>query len=106
MEISDAKDVPVIRRRVLAEGDVQGVFYRDTCRDQAVRHGVRGWVRNLPDGSTVEAVFEGEPDAVARLVEWAGEGSPAAFVDELRVFEEEPRGAEGFTVRPTPPRPS
>ncbi|NNG84837.1 acylphosphatase [Streptomyces sp. NHF165] len=85
----------------MASGDVQGVYYRDTCRSTAVRHGVRGWVRNLPDGS-VEALFEGEPEAVERLVEWAHEGSPAAFVDDVQIFEQEPGGLEGFEVRPTP----
>lgn len=47
----------MIRRRVVARGDVQGVFYRDTCRQEAERHGVSGWVRNNDDGS-VEEVFE------------------------------------------------
>ncbi|MFD0743423.1 acylphosphatase [Phytohabitans flavus] len=47
----------MIRRRVLVSGDVQGVFFRDTCRRVAGQQGVAGWVRNLPDGR-VEAVFE------------------------------------------------
>ena len=63
----------MIRRRVLVSGLVQGVFFRDTCRRTAVAAGVRGWVRNLADGR-VEAVFEGEAEAVQRLVEWAHEG--------------------------------
>lgn len=88
-------------KRVIATGEVQGVFFRDTCRTTAAEEGVCGWVRNLPDRS-VEAVFEGEPTAVDRLVEWARQGPPAALVDRLEVYEEEPRGLTGFEVRSTP----
>ncbi len=56
-----------VRRRVVVHGDVQGVFFRDSTRGEAERRGVAGWVTNRSDGA-VEAVFEGEPDAVERLV--------------------------------------
>ena len=56
-----------IRRRVKAHGRVQGVFFRDSTREEAQTRGVAGWVRNCEDG-TVEAVFEGEPDDVEALV--------------------------------------
>ena len=49
-------------------GRVQGVFFRETTRRTAEQHGVAGWVRNNADG-TVEAVFEGDDEAVERLVE-------------------------------------
>lgn len=88
-------------KRVIVSGDVQGVFFRDTCRATATEHGVRGWVRNLPDRS-VEAVFEGDPDAVQRLVAWAHEGPPAASVEQVRVADAEPEELHGFEVRPTP----
>ncbi len=91
----------MIRKRVIVSGDVQGVFFRDTCRTVAQQHGVAGWVRNLPDG-TVEAVFEGEEDAVERLVSWAHEGPPAATVDRVLVYDEPPEGLNGFEIRPTP----
>jgi acylphosphatase len=91
----------VIRRRVIASGDVQGVYYRDTCRRVATEHGVAGWVRNLPDGS-VEAAFEGPPEAVARMVEWAGHGPPTAFVDAIDTYDEEPENLTDFRIRPTP----
>lgn len=89
------------RTRVLVSGRVQGVYYRDTCRREALRHGVAGWVRNLPDGR-VEAVFEGEPTAVATMVDWARGGPPRAEVTGTEVLEEEPEGLAGFQVRPTP----
>ncbi|MEU7315422.1 acylphosphatase [Streptomyces sp. NPDC007083] len=91
-------------RRVVVTGQVQGVFFRDTCRRTAAAQGVRGWVRNLPDGG-VEAVFEGAPEDVDALVEWAREGPPAAFVDDVWITEQEPQGHTAFQVRTTAPAP-
>jgi acylphosphatase len=87
----------VIRSRVVVTGRVQGVFFRDTCRREAVQRGVAGWVRNRPDG-TVEAVFEGPPAEVAAMVEWAAEGTPQSAVDDVRANAEPPEGLEGFAV--------
>ena len=88
----------VIRRRVVAHGRVQGVFFRDTCRRQALVYSVSGWVTNREDGA-VEAVFEGEPYAVQAMVDWARRGSAHATVIKLEVVEEEPCGELGFSVR-------
>jgi acylphosphatase len=88
----------VIRRRVLVSGDVQGVFFRDTCRREATRAGVAGWVRNLDDG-TVEAVFEGEPDAVQQVVAWAHRGPIRATVTGVEVSDESAEGLAGFEIR-------
>lgn len=87
----------MIRRRVRVTGRVQGVFYRDSCRRQARRLGVAGWVSNRPDGS-VEAVFEGETDVVEQLIAWARRGSPQSRVDDVEVSEEDPEGESGFRV--------
>jgi acylphosphatase len=87
----------VIRRRVVVRGQVQGVFFRDTCRREARSRQVTGWVRNNDDG-TVEAVFEGDPDAVTRLVDWAHRGPSGALVRSVQVTEEEPEGLSGFRV--------
>jgi acylphosphatase len=87
----------VIRRRVIVHGRVQGVFFRDTARRMAQSRDVPGWVRNNPDG-TVEAAFEGEPDAVEELVRWCKEGPRGAQVERVEVLEEEPEGLEGFRV--------
>jgi len=87
----------MVRRRVVVTGRVQGVFFRDGTAQQARRRGVAGWVTNRSDGS-VEAVFEGEPDAVAALVEWVGHGTPQARVDTHSVVEEGPEGEIGFRV--------
>jgi acylphosphatase len=88
----------VIRRRVVAHGRVQGVFFRDTCRRQAWTRGVSGWVANREDGA-VEAVFEGEPSDVQAMVDWARRGPAHAEVAKLEVIEEEPCGEQGFSVR-------
>jgi acylphosphatase len=88
----------VIRRRVVAHGLVQGVFFRDTCRRQASAHRVSGWVTNREDGA-VEAVFEGESSAVQAMVDWARRGPSHAHVTKLEVIDEEPRGERGFSVR-------
>jgi acylphosphatase len=83
---------------VIARGRVQGVFFRDTVRSAAEREGVAGWVRNNPDG-TVEAVLEGDPEAVERLVEVVRTGPPGAQVEDLEVIDEPDEGIEGFRVR-------
>jgi acylphosphatase len=86
------------RRRVVVHGRVQGVFFRDSTEKEAASRGVSGWVRNRDDG-TVEAVFEGEPDAVDALVEWCESGPSRADVDRVEVSEEEPEGLSEFEVR-------
>jgi acylphosphatase len=86
------------RRRVVVHGLVQGVFFRDSVRRQALTGGVAGWVRNNRDGS-VEAVVEGEPDAVDRLVEFCRRGPRGARVDRAEVLEEPPEGLAGFEIR-------
>lgn len=88
----------MIRRRVVVHGLVQGVFFRDTLRRRANEAGVGGWARNTWDG-TVEAVFEGDPGAVERLVAFCHEGPSGARVDAVEIEIEEPEGLEGFLVR-------
>jgi acylphosphatase len=87
-----------IRRRVVVEGRVQGVFFRDTCRREAMAAGLAGWARNRRDGS-VEVVVEGRPAAVAQLVAWCRTGPPGATVTAASVKEERPEGLRGFSVR-------
>jgi acylphosphatase len=87
-----------VRRRVVVHGRVQGVFFRDTARREAAAHGVSGWIRNTPEG-TVEAVFEGEREAVERLLGFAEEGPDGAQVERVETFEEEPEGLTGFQTR-------
>ncbi|MBN1530887.1 MAG: acylphosphatase [Thermoleophilaceae bacterium] len=85
------------RIRVVVHGHVQGVFFRDTVRRSAREHGVAGWVRNRRDG-TVEAVFEGSPDAVSALVDLCRRGPRDARVEHVELTEEPPEGLAGFEL--------
>jgi acylphosphatase len=87
-----------MRRRVVVHGHVQGVFFRDTTRRLALEHGVAGWARNTWEG-TVEAVFEGAPEDVDRLVAFVREGPPGAWVERVEVFDEPEEGLRGFAIR-------
>jgi acylphosphatase len=77
---------------------VQGVFFRDSLRRAAGREGVAGWAANRDDG-TVEAVLEGAPEAVERLVELCRDGPGHAHVERLEVADEQPEGLAGFEIR-------
>jgi acylphosphatase len=88
----------MVRRRLVIRGRVQGVFFRDTLRRVADRNGVAGWARNTFEGS-VEAVLEGEPEAVARVVAFAHAGPEGASVTGVDLTEEEPEGLRGFAIR-------
>ena len=81
-----------------AHGRVHGVFFRDSLRRAAARAGVAGWAANRPDG-TVEAVLEGDGEAVDRLVELCRQGPGHAQVEQLDVADEEPEGLTGFEIR-------
>jgi acylphosphatase len=83
---------------VVVTGRVQGVFFRDSTRREAVRRGVAGWVSNRFDGA-VEAVFEGPSEAVEALVEFCSRGPRGASVDDVETSYEEPEGLTGFEVR-------
>jgi acylphosphatase len=88
----------MVRRRVLLHGRVQGVGFRYSLARAARSRGVAGFARNRSDG-TVEAVFEGEADAVASLVRLAREGPRGAIVERVDVSEEEAEGLSGFDAR-------
>jgi acylphosphatase len=88
----------VVRRRVVVRGHVQGVFFRDSARREAQRRGVAGWISNRPDGA-VEAVFEGEPEAVAAMVDFCESGPRGAEVRQVETNDEQPEGLRGFDVR-------
>jgi len=88
----------VIRRHVIVRGRVQGVFFRDSVRRLAQQFDVSGWVSNRLDGA-VEAVLEGDEDAVERLVRFAHRGPRGAQVESVEVTAEEPEGLAGFSVR-------
>jgi acylphosphatase len=84
--------------RVVVSGRVQGVWFRDSCRNEATRLGVSGWVRNCEDGR-VEIVAEGPERAVASLVSWARIGPPRADVLGVSVEYVEATGVASFVIR-------
>lgn len=75
-----------LTRHLVIRGRVQGVWYRESMRQEAVRLGVTGWVRNRRDGS-VEAMVQGEPARVEALIAWARRGPPAAEVTAVDIAE-------------------
>ncbi len=79
--------IQVAHKRVFISGLVQGVYYRDYTRREAEKLGIRGWVRNLPDGR-VEAVFAGLDEAVEQMITWCRRGSPRARVTGVEVRDE------------------
>jgi acylphosphatase len=87
-----------VRRKIVARGRVQGVFFRDSTRRQAQTLGVAGYARNREDGA-VEIVAEGDGDAVGRLVDYVRRGPGRAEVSDVDVSEEEPEGLSGFETR-------
>ena len=78
----------MVRAHVFVSGRVQGVFFRRETEKNAKRHNVTGWVRNLPDGG-VEALFEGEKEAVKFVIEFCKRGPPGAYVSNLDVAWED-----------------
>jgi len=83
---------------VVAQGRVQGVFFRDATRREAERRGVAGWARNRGDGA-VESVFEGDEDAVEAMVAFVRGGPGHAEVSAVEVTGEPPEGLDGFEIR-------
>lgn len=76
-----------IRMHLIIEGRVQGVWFRESTRREAVALKLTGWVKNRPDG-TVEAVIEGPEQEVNQLVVWCHQGPPAARVSGIRKDQE------------------
>lgn len=88
------------RLEIVVSGRVQGVWFRAATRAEAGRLGLTGWVRNLPDGR-VEAVFEGEREALRQMLDWCRAGPPGARVDRLEErWGTATHGFEDFSVRP------
>ena len=88
-----------LRGHVIVHGLVQGVWFRQSTKDEALRLGVHGWVRNLPKGD-VEAVFEGEKKKVEEIVGWCHRGPAGAQVTSVEIAWEPYRGEFGhFDIR-------
>ncbi|HEX7628376.1 MAG TPA: acylphosphatase [Candidatus Methanoperedens sp.] len=79
------------RVHVFVSGKVQGVFFRSSTKEKAQVLGLKGWVRNLADGR-VEAVFEGEEEAIEKMLEWCKSGPEYAKVTGIEVVSEPYKG--------------
>ena len=89
----------MITRRYLVEGRVQGVFFRASTQAEALRLGLLGWVRNLPDGR-VEVLAAGSPAAQQALAAWLAIGPPRARVERVTVAADASMAAcGGFEIR-------
>ena len=88
----------VIRVRAVVTGRVQGVWFRDGCRERARAEGVSGFARNRSDGA-VEIELEGREPAVERVLAWCRVGPPRAQVDAVAVGPIDPVGETGFRIR-------
>ncbi len=88
-----------VRANVIFSGRVQGVFFRSFTEETACGLGLRGWVRNLPEGS-VEAVFEGDRDTIEEAIMKCSKGPPAALVNNVDTRWGKARGEfSSFSVR-------
>ena len=86
-------------RHLRITGRVQGVYFRAWLQQQAGELGVKGWVRNCPDGR-VEAHVEGDEEAVEQMLALARDGPPSATVEDVRIWDVEPCDFDGFEIRP------
>jgi acylphosphatase len=87
----------LVCKRCVIDGRVQGVFYRASTYEQAVKLGVHGWVRNLPGGQ-VEALVQGEPAQVERMIDWFWRGPAYSEVISVQCQEESPIDADTFSI--------
>jgi acylphosphatase len=83
---------------VLISGIVQGVGYRFSTVKKAQKLGLNGWVRNLAD-TRVEALFEGEQNAVEQMLQWCHIGPASAVVDHIEIEQINPQGIQGFEIK-------
>lgn len=84
--------------KIIVTGKVQGVFFRQSAKEEADRLGLTGWVRNVPDGSVEIAAF-GDEKSISQLIEWCQEGPPVASVVDLQLESIEFEEHDGFNIK-------
>jgi acylphosphatase len=95
---SKASQLRMMRARIVISGRVQGVYFRASARDVARAQRLCGWVQNRVDGA-VEALVEGEEEAVQAFIAWCHDGPPGAHVTDVQAVMDEPTGEfQGFRV--------
>jgi acylphosphatase len=99
MDTSKASQRRMMRARIVITGRVQGVYFRASARDVAHTQRLSGWVQNRIDGA-VEALVEGEEEAVQAFIAWCRDGPPGAHVSDVQAIMDQPTGEfQGFRVR-------
>jgi len=89
----------MVRAHVIINGRVQGVFFRYSTQEEAIRLGLKGWVKNRHDGQ-VEAVFEGNKPNIEKMLKWCRQGPPHAVVNKVNVNWEDYKGeSDRFDIR-------
>ncbi|MEN8136453.1 MAG: acylphosphatase [Thermodesulfobacteriota bacterium] len=90
----------VKRAKIIVTGTVQGVFFRDYAKAEALKLGLSGWVKNLKNGKSVETVIEGDYKEVVLMIKWLKKGSPGSVVTGIEIKEERPTGdTAAFNIR-------
>lgn len=91
MEKTESIKTMLKRMHIYISGRVQGVYFRQFALKISAELGVKGWIKNLADGR-VEAVVEGEAEAVDKFVDWCKKGPSFASVANLESLEEKHKG--------------
>ena len=85
-------------KKINVKGRVQGVFFRASTVDQALQLGLKGWVKNEPDGS-VTIVAEGDNGQLEKLIQWCHQGPTFARVEKVAVEDSAESGLKGFEIK-------
>jgi acylphosphatase len=94
------KKMAIKRAKIIVQGTVQGVFFRDYAKAEALKLELSGWVKNLKKGKSVEVVIEGEYEQVVQMIKWLKVGSPGSVVTGINIKEEQPTGeTAAFNIR-------
>lgn len=94
------KKMAIKRAKIIVHGTVQGVYFRDYAKAEALKLGLSGWVKNLKNGKSVETVIEGEYNEVVQMIKWLKKGSPGSVVTSIEIKEERPTGeTAAFNIR-------
>ena len=94
------KKLAIKRAKIIVHGTVQGVYFRDYAKAEALKLGLSGWVKNLKNGKSVETVIEGEYKEVVLMIKWLKKGSPGSVVTSIDLTEERPTGdTAAFNIR-------
>ena len=83
---------------LIISGRVQGVFFRDNTRRKAIQLGLKGYAKNLRDG-TVEVVAEGDESKIDELIEFIRKNPGASHVTEIIIKQKDIENLEGFEIR-------